>query len=189
MNTKAACSTPSEQMDAVARYIRESSYYDTLVIAAGGAIPAETEFFARNRSAGAHLCNWRMTGEFGRDESFIVKAVLLEAVGTSVTDVSQLQKFCTITAEVAQQKFVNEQPICTFSQPGGAYGIEGANGATTLGVPTWTGVRLLQTPLLIVGGQAVRAYMRLGAGAAPAVIGASGLFLRLHLWGEDYTSA
>lgn len=166
---------------------REGSLYDTWVVAAAAALASKTLFNSSN-AGGKHLCNLTTQGELGEGESFLVKAVYFEFAGTSIADITQIQKFFTATLEVGQQKVIRDQVIVGYPQPGGAFGIEGANGGSANGGQGWNVVHPLEEPILITGKRSIRLFMDLGSGAAPAVVGASGFFMRAHLFGTDMTA-
>lgn len=168
---------------------REGSLYDSLAIPAAGALASKT-FFNNDNSGGVNLCNLPQKGELGDGESFIVKAVGFEFVGTAVADIYQVQKHMSFTLEIGSIKVIKDQPIANFPIWGSAFGIEGANGASSVGSLGWHSVKQFDTPITILGKQSIRGFLTLGTAPAGAIhalaaISAAGLFCRCHLYGED----
>jgi hypothetical protein len=167
--------------------MREGTIFDTFEVAAT-AVPASVVLFDNSSNGGinTHKCNLPQRGELGDGERFLVRNIMLEFIGTSIADISQILKAYTITVEIGQQKVVRDQALTLYPQLSGAWGIEGSNGGSTNGPCGWGSLKPLDEPIEIPGKKTIRVFLNKTGTTVAA--GAGGIFMRVHFYGTDGTA-
>jgi hypothetical protein len=167
-----------------AQRVKEGSIFDTYVIAGAAPPTSKVDLFNNEKNAaGAHICNLAQKGELGDGETFLVRAIFLEFINTTIADINQLQFASTLSLKIGGDYMFEDQPLSLFGAPGGAYGIEGANGGSSMGPLGWNTVKLLETPIQIMGKRAIRAELKITGAVSNSAAG--GIKVRVHLWGVD----